>query len=210
MKIPYLQSYRWIILAIVWLLYAAFGLNMRSIPPLVTPMLADLEMSYGEMGFVLGSWQVVYIPFSIIAGIAIDKWGIRKTLFAGALIMVLSEGLRYFATGFGTLLPVVAVFGIGGSLISIGAPKAISLWFREDERAKAVGIYTTAPRIGSLFAIAATNSVIMPLTGYSWRITFVFYSMLTLLFTLIWGLFARESKRISIPDEIGLKSLFLS
>jgi len=206
---PHQQSYRWIILAIVWLLYAAFGLTMRSIPPVVTPMLSDLKMSYGEMGFILGSWQLVYIPVAVVAGIAIDKWGIRKTLLAGAVIIALSEGLRYFATGFFTLLPMVALFGIGGPLISIGAPKTISVWFRGNDRATAVGIYTTAPWIGGLFAIAATNSLIMPLTGYSWRLTFVLYSLLTLASASIWWLFSRDTGQVVDSVKTSIKNVFI-
>lgn len=204
-----MNSYRWIILAIVWLLYGAFGLNMRSLAPVVTPILTDLRMSYGEMGFILGSWQLVYIPFSILAGLAMDRWGIRKTLFAGAMILAFSEGLRYFATGFATLLPTVALFGIGGPLISIGAPKAVSLWFQEHDRGAAVGIYTTAPWIGGLFAIAGTNSLIMPLTGYSWRLTFVSYASLTFLFALISLLLARDTQRPKDSDKASLKSVFI-
>ncbi|MFC2020607.1 CynX/NimT family MFS transporter [Chloroflexota bacterium] len=205
---PYLKSYRWIILAIVWLLYAAFGLNVRSMPPVVTPILSDLKMSYGEMGFILGSWQLVYIPVSIMAGIAMDRWGIRKSLFLGTVIMALSEGLRYFATGFVTLLPIVALFGIGGPLISIGAPKAISVWFRGNDRATAVGIYTTAPWIGGLFAIAATNSLVMPLMGYSWRLTFAFYSLVTMVFASIWWLFARDVNQTDDLTKTSIKDVF--
>jgi len=205
---PYQQSYRWVILAIVWLLYAVFGLTMRSIPPVVTPMLADLNMSYGEMGFILGSWQLVYIPVAVVAGIAIDKFGIRKTLFAGAIIIALSGGMRYFATGFITLLPMVALFGIGGPLISIGAPKTISVWFRGNDRATAVGIYTAAPWIGGLFSIAATNSLIMPLTGYSWRLVFVIYSLVALIFASIWLIFARDTRPADDSPNASIKSVF--
>ncbi|MFC1954567.1 CynX/NimT family MFS transporter, partial [Chloroflexota bacterium] len=205
---PYQQTYRWIILVIVWLLYAVFGLTMRSIPPVVTPMLSDLNMSYGEMGFILGSWQLIYIPVAIFAGIAIDKWGIRKTLFAGVLIVALSGGMRYFATGFITLLPMVALFGIGGPLISIGAPKTISVWFRGNDRATAVGIYTTAPWIGGLFAFAATNSLIMPMTGYSWRLTFVLYSLVALVFASIWWIFARDARHVMESGKASIKSVF--
>ncbi len=49
------DSYRWVMLALVWLPYAAFGLISRSIAPLVTPMVSELRMSYAEMGLVLGS-----------------------------------------------------------------------------------------------------------------------------------------------------------
>ena len=207
---PYQSKYRWVVLAAVWLLYASFGLCMRSLPPIVTPILRDLNMTYSEMGFILGSWQLVYIPVAVFAGFAIDKWGIRRSLFIGALIVAVSEGLRYYATGFITLLPLVALFGIGGPLISIGAPKVVSSWFRGNDRATAVGIYTTAPWIGGLFSIAATNSIIMPLTGESWRLTLLYYGFLTLIFAFVWGIFARDSGQGEVTAGISLKELFIA
>jgi cyanate permease len=189
---PYLKRYRWVILTLVWLLYVAFGLGNRSVAPLVTPILADLNMSYSQMGIVLGSWQLTYIFVAIIAGTIIDKWGVRKSLFIGTVIVGLSIALRYFPTGFGSLLPVVAVFGIGGPLISIGAPKTIASWFRGKGRGTAVGIYTTGPWIGGLFALAATNSFIMPIAGYSWRLTFVYYGFLVFIIALLWLFLARD------------------
>lgn len=207
---PQQDKYRWVVLAAVWLLYASFGLCMRSLSPLVTPILRDLDMTYSEMGFIMGSWQLVYIPVSVFAGFAIDKWGIRKSLFIGALIMSLSEGLRYFATGFITLLPMVALFGIGGPLISIGAPKVVSSWFKGNDRATAVGIYTTAPWIGGLFSVAATNSIIIPLTGESWRLTLLYYGLLTLVFAFVWGIFARDSEQGEISAGTSLKESFIA
>ena len=115
-----MNSYRWIVLATFWLTYAGMGAAMSSMAPLVTPILSELKISYGEMGVILGSWQLAFIPFSLVAGIALDKWGIRKTLFAGGTIVALSVGLRYFANGFTTLLPMVALFGVGGPLIAGG------------------------------------------------------------------------------------------
>ena len=176
---------------------------------MVTPMLADLDMTYGEMGLILGSWQLVYIPVAIFAGFAIDRLGIRKSLFTGALIIAFSEGLRYFATGFLSLLPMVALFGIGGPLISIGAPKVVSSWFKGSDRSAAVGIYTTAPWIGGLFAVAATNSIVMPLTGDSWRVTMLSYGVVTLVFAVLWGIFARDAGKAEETAGIGLKDAFV-
>jgi cyanate permease len=206
---PHLRPYRWLMLAVVWLVYAAFGLSMRSMPPVVTPMLRDLNMSYGEMGFILGTWQLVYIPVAVFAGAAIDRFGIRRSLFIGALIMAVSVGLRYLASGFANLLPMVALFGIGAPLISIGAPKTVSEWFRGNNRAIAVGIYTTAPWIGGLFAIAATNSLVMPAAGYSWRLTFFWYSLAVLAFAFIWAFFARDIKKADSQAGPGLQSTFM-
>jgi hypothetical protein len=40
------DKYRWVMLALLWLLYVSFGAIIRSLSPLVTPILADLDMSY--------------------------------------------------------------------------------------------------------------------------------------------------------------------
>ena len=93
------KPYRWTMLTLVWLLYLSHGVVSRSASPLVTPILKDLEMSYGQMGFVLGSWQLTYLVVAMLAGFALDRWGVRKSLFFGAVIVSLSEMLRFFAQG---------------------------------------------------------------------------------------------------------------
>jgi CP family cyanate transporter-like MFS transporter len=149
-------------------------------------------MSYGQMGFVLGSWQMTYIVIAIAAGVIMDRWGVRKSIFVGALIIGLSAVLRAASTGFFSLLFFVALFGVGGPMISIGCPKTISTWFQGKERGTAVGIYTTGPWIGGMASLAATNSVVMPLTDYSWRLTFVWYGVMTFVFAGFWWGLTRE------------------
>ena len=203
------ESYRWVMLALLWLLYAAFGLVSRSISPLITPILKDLDMSYGQMGLVLGSWQMTYIAVAVVAGVIIDKWGVRKSLLVGVVVIGLSAALRYFPNGFVALLPVVALFGVGGPMISIGAPKTISVWFKEKSRGTAVGIYTTGPWVGGLLALAATNSFVMPLTGYSWRLTFVCYGLLTLVVALLWWFLARDIKPTEATEHSSMSDVFV-
>ncbi|MBT8362283.1 MAG: hypothetical protein KJO32_15140, partial [Deltaproteobacteria bacterium] len=76
--VPHQQPYRWVILLLLWLLYFSFGVVIRAPSPLVSPILHDLHMSYGQMGFVLGSWQMTYIVFAIGAGVIMDRWGLRR------------------------------------------------------------------------------------------------------------------------------------
>jgi len=189
---PYQTRYRWVMLGLVSLLYWIFGIITRSLPPLVTPIIQDLNITYSQMGLVLGSWQLSYIAVAVIGGAIIDRWGIRKSVFIGILIVSLSEILRSLANGFGSMFIFVALFGLGGPMISIGSPKTISAWFIGKERGKAVGIYMAVGWTGGLVALATTNSVFMPLTGYSWRLTFVCFSLLAFIATLLWSLLARE------------------
>ena len=199
----YPVQYRWIILALLWLLYTVFGMVNRSIFPLVTPILDDLHLSYSQMGIILGSWQLTYILVALVAGTILDRWGVHKSIFAGAIIIGLSAALRYLANGFTTMLIAVALFGLGGPMISIGGPKTISEWFQDRSRGTAIGIYTTGPWIGGLLALALTNSLIMPLVGNSWRLTFICYGLLAFVVGTLWGIIARASGTATsteIPD----------
>ena len=155
------------------------------------------------MGFVLGSWQMTYIILAIMAGIIMDRWGIKKSIFLGALIIGLSAILRAFSTGFFTLLIFVALFGAGGPMISIGCPKTIALWFKGKDRGTAVGIYMTGPWIGGMVCLAVTNSVVMPMVDNSWRLTFFYYGVMALVFALLWWFCAKEVNPETEPERLN-------
>jgi len=202
------RKYRWVMLALLWLLYVCFGIVSRAIFPLVTPILNDLRIIYSQMGLILGSWQLTYIMMALVAGSVLDRWGVRKSLFAGAIIIGLSSSLRYFANDFAVLLIAVALFGVGGPMISIGGPKSISSWFRGPTRGTAIGLYTSGNWIGGLMALALTNSLVMPLVDNDWKQTFVVYGMITFGVALLWMLFARETKSREAAESVAIIDVF--
>jgi cyanate permease len=205
---PSQKRYRWVMLVLVWLLYAVFGIVNRSIAPLVTPILKDLNISYSQMGVILGAWPLTYIGVAAVGGAIMDKWGIRKSLVAGIIIIGLSAVLRYFANSFATMFLCVALFGVGGPMLSIGCPKTIAMWFNEKDRGTAVGIYMTGVGIGGLLALSLTNSVVMPLTGDSWRLTFVVYGLLAFVGTVLWWFVARDVKSTEPTESASITKVF--
>ena len=89
----------------------------------------------------------------------------------GASLIFLSGITRSLTDSVPTLCMAVALFGVGGPLVSSCAPTAIGIWFTDDrERKFAVGASITAPAIGSMAILVLSNSVLMPLTN-SWRWT---------------------------------------
>lgn len=204
------NPYQWVMLSLLWLIYAGFGMVSRSIFPLISPILRDLHISYSQMGLILGSWQLTYIIAALVSGSILDRWGVRKTLVAGAFIMGLSAMLRYYAVGFATMLIIVALFGAGGPMISIGGPKTIAEWFHGKYRGTAIGIYMTGPTIGGLLALSLTNSLVMPLTGYNWRLTFVYYGLFTCGAGVLWWFFSRESLSDRAGSQVGIRDVFLA
>ncbi len=170
----------------VWLLYFCFGLTVAAMAPLVRPILAELGISHSAMGSILGAWPLVYIAAAMPCGALLDRFGPRLSLTLAAVLIALSGLLRGNAETAAELFLAVAVFGLGGPLVSIGAPKVISLWFAGKERGMAMGLYITGMGLGSITALALTNSLVLPLLGGDWRGVLFFYAGVALLCGLLW------------------------
>ncbi|MEQ8248214.1 MAG: MFS transporter [Alphaproteobacteria bacterium] len=184
------HPFRWAMLGGVWLIYFSFGLLSASMAPLVARITADLEISHTAMGSILGAWPLVYIVVAIPCGAFVDRVGLKWSLFLAALIMATSGGLRAVAPDFWTMFLAVGIFGIGGPLISIGAPKAIAQWFKGPERGLAMGIYITGPALGSVLSLSLTNSVLLPLVGGEWRSVLLVHAGLVVAAGFAWLLVA--------------------
>ena len=195
-------------LAGVWLAYFSFGVVQGGIPPLIGPVSEDLGLNRSTMGTVLGAWPLIYILTAIPAGALLDRFSLKFTIMAGILFIGLSGLLRAVAVDYKTILFAVMVFGIGGPFISIGAPKLISTWFSESDRGRAMGIYLTAPAIGRILVLSATNSLLMPLFNNSWRLALLTLSGVAFATSVIWILIARDLKTSN--SEAGQKKDLLS
>ena len=168
---------RWAVLAGVWLAYYCFGLTIVTLAPLVAEISTDLGLSHSQMGVVLGAWQLVYIGSAIPLGILLDRTGVRRGLMFAFIMIAVSVVLRSQAVGYASLFLAVAVFGLGGPLVSVGAPKTISLWFEGSGRGMAMGIYMTAPMLGSIAGLSLTNGLFMPLMDGDWRAVMLLYAI---------------------------------
>ena len=172
----------------VWLIYFGFGLLTAAMAPLIDPISRDLGLSYTTMGAILGAWPLVYIVAAAPCGAFVDRVGLKWSLFLAALVITLSGGLRAVAFDAVTMFVAVGLFGIGGPLVSIGAPKAIAQWFAGTERGFAMGVYITGPFLGNMLALMLTNSVLMPLGDGNWRQVLLIYSGFILAAGLVWFL----------------------
>lgn len=173
--------------------YFAFGIILLAIPPMATAVRADLGVSRSVLGFALGAWALLYIVTATPAGRVIDRFGVRRSVTAGSLLIATSAAVQAVAQNGAMLWLAIGIIGVGGPLISLSAPKLVGDWFTDGrERAKAVGFYTSAPAIGGLFALALTNSVLVPVFG-GWREVLAFEAALNLMAAATWWIVSRRA-----------------
>lgn len=208
---PFASPYRWVMLSLLCFGYGSFGLVSASLAPLITPILSDTNMNRADMGLVLGSWQFVYLFVAVPAGVIIDRFGLKRALFVGIVLIALSQVCRAAAINQSTMLIAVMVFGLGGPFISVGAPKLAATWFSERQTGTALGIYTVSPSVGSMIGVASANSVVMRATSGSWRLTLLVFASVPALASLTWLLFARDPQgTVGSPTRNPLGSMLES
>ena len=194
------HPHRWAMLAGLWMVYFCFGSTAAAIAPLVSRITVELNLSHTQMGSILGAWQLVYIGAAIPCGALLDRIGPRRGLALGALVVALSGILRGVATNYVTMLLAVGAFGIGGPLVSVGAPTVIRDWFAGRERGLAMGIYNMGQSLGTIGALSLTSSVGLKLAGDNWRLVLIGYGFVALVAALGWTLISsheasREQER---------------
>ncbi len=188
-------------------MYLSFGLVVTSMAPLVRLIESDLGISHAAMGSIMGAWQLTYIAAAIPCGILLDRIGSRWALTLGGILVAASVLARGLAPDYGSMLMAVMLFGIGGPIISAGAPKVISQWFEGSSRGLAMGIYMTGPSIGGIFALTLTHSVLLPWLG-SWRILLFGIAAFSALTALVWcGIASAPGLRISESEHRAAGSL---
>ncbi len=121
---------------------------------------------YGSSEFFLN----VFVLFLIIAGIILDKMGIRFTVVLSGAMMVVGALIKYYAlsdtfassslahwlNSWWVTLPASAklaslgfmIFGSGGEMAGITVSKAIVKWFTGKEMALAMGVEMAIARLG--------------------------------------------------------------
>ena len=184
-------------LGALWMVYFSFGLAVFSMAPLVETIRDDLGISKGAMGTVLGAWPLVYLGAALPSGALVDRLGLRRSLGIATVLISASALLRPVADSFIAMFGSVAVFGLGGPLVSVGAPKLISVWFDDQERAMAMGITMTAPAIGGVLPLVTANSVLMPAFDQSWRATLLVYALISTAVIAVWFVAAAAADRVA-------------
>jgi MFS transporter, CP family, cyanate transporter len=200
---------RWMLLGGLWLIYFSFGLVVAGMAPLIGRITTDLGIGNTEMGLALGAWPLVYLASSIPCGVVLDRFDRKWVLFTAAVLIGLSSIARGFARDGIELFAAVALFGIGGPLVSIGVPKLVGQWFTGKNRGTAIGIVMTGPALGQAAALLLTDQVLLPLLNHSWRMVMHVEALFAFIAGAIWyGLasrFDRETTAVSTKSQFRLK-----
>jgi MFS family permease len=155
---------------VAWLMtavYYFYQYTMRSAPAVMMPQLSDaFGLSTMAVASMVGLFYYGYSPFSLVAGVAMDRLGPRKVVPLGAATMGL--GALMFATGDSQVASIGRFLqGAGGVFALVGAAYIAMTHFPASRAATLIG----ATQMFGMAGGSAGQFVVGPIiaSGVSWN-----------------------------------------
>ncbi len=105
-------AYEWKAIALLTVGFGLVGLDRQIIAPLFPSMMADLKLTYQDLGNLIGALGFSWGVFAIIAGNLSDRFGRRAILIPAVVGFSLMAGLSGIATGITALLLLRGWMGV--------------------------------------------------------------------------------------------------
>jgi len=188
------MSYRWIILVISMLGFAASTLARNYISGVAVFIASDLHVDKGGIGLMASAFFYAYALAQLPWGIASDRWGSRKTVAIGTFLMALA--ILGFATSRSTTQLVLWRVAMGAAAASVFVALAACLarWFPPKERGLSQAVYSgLGGGFGDGMAFLFAPVLLHFSKTSSWRTASVIMSVAVLLVAVLCAVLLRSS-----------------
>ncbi|HVU61505.1 MAG TPA: MFS transporter [Mycobacteriales bacterium] len=130
----------------------------------------QLHASAAEISLFVVLQLAVYAGMQVPVGAALDRFGSRRMLSTGAIVMATGQACLALAHGVGLAILARVLVGAGDAMSFISVLRLVGVWFP----ARQVPVLTQLTAIvGQLGQIAAAYPLVALLTGAGWQGTFV-------------------------------------
>jgi ACS family D-galactonate transporter-like MFS transporter len=168
-----------------------FMLRM-AIPPFIPFMMEKFGWNSFELGLLASAYVWSYAFAQVPWGIAVDRWGGKKSLITGWTILVAASLAFALGSSLAQLMIARLIFGVGAASVLVASTVIIAEIYPKGEIGVAMGVIGSSSSIGTLLAGIAIPWLlaigIQLLSLETWRAVCVAITLpaVLALFTLVW------------------------
>jgi MFS transporter, ACS family, D-galactonate transporter len=152
----------------------------------------EFGLGAGAMGLLLGGFFWTYAGFMMPSGWFVDRIGPRIAYAVAACGWSVATAACALVRGFGGLIGLRLLLGIGQAPAYPSNAKVVSEWFPRRERAFATSIFDSGSRVGNALSLPIVGGIIRSL---GWRSSFVITGVLGLVWAAAWLRLYRSPRR---------------
>ena len=198
--------YPWVVVALLWVVALLNYMDRQMLSTMRDAMMVDikeLELA-ANFGRLMAVFLWIYGLMSPVAGIIADrinrKWLIVSSLFVWSAVTLLMG----YATSFDQIYILRAVMGVSEALYIPAGLSLIADYHTDKSRSLAIGIHMTGLYMGqALGGFGATLA-----ENYSWEVTFHWFGLVGIVYSIVLILFLKDKKDHSVEAEKAAGSRF--
>lgn len=178
---------RWFVCA---LLFAATTINYvdrNALSVLKTQLQLPLEagglaLTDADYGWVTFAFTAAYAAFPPLIGAGIDRFGVKRSLAAALVLWSLASAAHGLVATVLGLVVVRFLLGLAEAANFPAAIKAVAMWFPQQERALATGVFNAGTALG----IIASPLTVWLALSFGWQSAFVAIGVAGLVWLVFW------------------------
>ncbi|MDO9712641.1 MFS transporter [Paracraurococcus lichenis] len=144
---------RWQALAVLTAARTSLGVQFQSLASASPQLVGELGLSYADLGTLIGLYFLPGIVIALPGGALGRRFGDRRVVLAGLLLMALGGVVASLATGFAGLAAGRLLSGIGAVLLNVLMSKMVTDWFAGREIVLAMAVFVNSFPVGIGIAV---------------------------------------------------------
>ena len=160
---------RYTILALVLAAQTFANVGPLGFPAIAALVRDDLGLTLTQAGSFLSAYYVGPMLMSLPAGAMADRWGVKRTLVLGQVVIAGGLVAVALSGSYAVLIVLMMVSGVGYGMLNPTSTKAIIGWFPPSQRATVVGLKQVGFPFGAMLG-AALLPVLGLALGWRWAV----------------------------------------
>jgi CP family cyanate transporter-like MFS transporter len=176
---------------LLWFSGAALRVSILAVPPVITFLRADLQMSATEIGILSGLPMILIAAAAIPGSLAIAKFGALHTLVGALILSAIGAGLRGFIPDdVAALLAFTTIMSVGIAIAQPALPVLVRQWL-PSRIAFGTAAYSNGMIVGCLLPVLFAPMLLMLAPG-NWRLILASSSLLIFIVAGLLAAFAQH------------------
>lgn len=172
---------------------------------IAAPTLKDeLHLSATQLGILLSAFFWSYTSCQLISGWLVDRFNVSWVLAAGYFVWTIATAATGFVRGFGMLLALRLLLGVGESVAFPSYCKILAKYCPEVLRGRANSFIMSGIAAGPAFGIFVGA---MLMARYGWRPFFIGLGLLSLLWLVPWVRWMPQGPGLAVSSSARTASI---